>query len=854
MSNNKPVFIIQHNHFDPIWRRCWDWSFDYKGKRIQPYADLEEYVIDIWMKSAKKGAAFSEGQAVVFRKYLERNPNRLKDMKSLVKKGIIDLTAAGETVADTNMPSGETLLRNLIMGQLYFQEIFGMIPTVGWLEDAFGQSAQIPQIFRGCECDQVQRLCYKQVSGKYWKGLDGSVLYIGGVPGFHSVGSCVKLPPCTECCGTGCECCEGYGIDFDAGRISDEELTAAFSTEHHGDPCSLICIGGEESIPNPHIVELLEKARKEHGFDLRFGGFNAVSELIAGDIARVNDPNVETTDQVEANPVSTGCYVTRIRIKQDFRRVENFVNAAERWATVAHLMGKEYPIECLTEAWRNLLFVAFHDAITSTHIDAAYYELLDMLSEAEHEAAHVLYDSIGVIEQSITADPDKDYLLVYNSESWERTDPITLTLTGTRGRPLLTDNCGHELEIFDVRAQGEDIQISFRPPRVPALGYAAIQVVPDIRPIDSGDITSAPGEIENEFFTIRVSEHGIESILDKRNGMEVFDTNDYLVNELILEDDAGHPWGTMQPPSFEERLGKYTTSVKIRKTRGLGEIILTGQYKGSDPNTAALAWRQTARLYAGYDRIDFSTDVDWDTAQRRIRLAFPTRIKTSDGIYSIPYGAVKRWKYQPEMDRLPSTNGDWPAINWVDLYGEGENYGVALLNTGVPSHKIENGVLFMSILRSPTDSWCLNEPEYYDCPDFDGARDAGVHEFTYSLIPHLGDYRAAGIERRGREVNTPLLVHIPEFGKEGTLGLTHSFLKLDAPDNVIVSAIKKTDRSDAAVIRLAETAGAPAEVLLHLENAGKKTVLTNFLERSPKPVSGKIKLDPWKIITVMLKK
>ena len=852
LSNNNPIYIVQHNHFDPIWRRCWNRTFDYKGRRYRPYAELEELFIDIWLENAKRGAVFSEGQAVVIRKYLERNPDRLPEMQELAKKGLLELTAAGETVADTNMPSGETLLRNLVMGQLYFEDTFGVIPGVGWLEDAFGQSAQIPQIFRGCECKQALKLSYKAVPGPYWRGLDGSVIYTGDSPHSHYAGGGIKIPPCHQCQGYGCEACADRPGLADASNVSDEEVARALRRDFQGEPFSMLLLGGEEAVPNPNLPELVEQARRETGLDFRYGGFNKIGEYFAEQIARVDDPDVPAPDQVEANPVSTGCYVTRIRIKQEFRRIENAINAAERWAAVAHAMGGSYAIECLTEGWRQLLFCAFHDALTSTHIDAAYYELLDMLAEAECEAGHVMDHSLEFIESHVAAKPDRTYLVVYNSESWERDDPVTVTLTGAFGCPQIRDHTGKQLDVLDVAAEGEDVTLTFRPPKIGPLGYAAVEVIPDASIIDSGELTSGPGQVENEYFTIAVSEAGITSIFDKRLGTEILDTSAYLGGELILEEDIGHPWGTMQPPSFEERLSAYTTGVSIRRASKASEIVLTGLYKGKDPNVKLLSWRQSVKLYAGVDRIDFAAEIDWDTAQRRIRVAFPTNIKASDGMYAIPYGAVKRWKYEPEMDRLPSTNGDWPAINWVDTYGEGENRGVALINTGTPSHKIEDGVIYMSLLRSPTDSWCLNEPEFYDCPDFDGARDSGTHEFAYSLVSHAGDYRQGSVEKRAREINNPLYLRQLSHSGTGSLPLAHSFMKMDATDNVIVTAVKKCERDDSLIVRLAETAGAPGEASVSIEGAGGKISVVNFLERDPKPLSGKISLGPWKIATLKL--
>jgi len=219
---------------------------------------------------------------------------------------------------------------------------------------------------------------------------------------------------------------------------------------------------------------------------------------------------------------------------------------------------------------------------------------------------------------------------------------------------------------------------------------------------------------------------------------------------------------------------------------------------------------------------------------------------------SIPYGALKRAKYEPDMAKMPSTNGDWPAVNWVDAYDEKTDRGVAVINTGTPSHKIEDGIIYVSILRSPTDSWCLNEPEYYDCPGFDGARDAGTHEFDYSLIPHSGNCRAAAIDRRARECNCPLQPRALSCSGSGKLGLRHSFINIDAPSNVVVTAVKKADRDDSVIVRLAETGGTPAEASVEIEGAGKKVSTVNLLERHPREVKGKIELGPFKIVTARL--
>lgn len=853
MSSHSGVYLVQHNHFDPIWRRGWERSFDYRGKRYRPYAELEEHFFNTWLENARSGATLSEGQAVVFRKFLERNPGRLDELKQLVKDGIIELTAAGETVADTNMPSGETLLRNLVLGQLWFEETFGVIPSGGWLEDAFGQSAQIPQIFRGCECDMVHRLSYKRVPGSVWKGLDGTPIFTGVEPGGGGSGHCIKIPPCPVCSGFGCKECRQTGLDLPKVSIPDADIENALCQDFSSSPFWLLAFGGEEAAPNPRLPEIVKRVSARTGVKMSWGGFNDIALYHADGISRMKAGDFEASDQVEANPVSTGCYVSRIRIKQEFRRIENLLNVAERWAAVAYLRGEPYPEEELLQAWRSLLFVAFHDAITSTHIDQAYYEILDMLEQAEHEAGHVLEDALEFLSSGIEGEPGAT-LAIFNADSWTRSDPVSIRLEGVSGVPRLTGPNGEELAVLDCSAEGEMVDVTFAPPPVPALGFAVVSIDPDAAPIDTGEITDAPGEISNEFIRIVCSDKGVESVVDLQTGKPALRAGDFRVGELILEEDIGHPWGTMSAPSFREGLSRFTKRITVRKAAGCQEITLIGQYQGSDDGTRVLTWRQSIKLYAGVPRIDFHTSVDWDTAQRRIRMAFPTGIATSQATYSVPYGALERSAYEPDMNQLPSTNGDWPAINWVDVYDSQAGRGVALVNLGTPAHTVENGLLLVSLLRSPTDRWCLNEPEYYDCPDFDGARDAGMHEFSHTLIPHQGDYVQARIERRAREINAPLQPHMPD-ACSGKLGASHAFARFDLSENVLLSALMKSYRDGSVVARFAETGGRPGSAALTLAGTKKGPVEeVNFLERGARPLQGPLELGPWKIATLKLDK
>jgi len=79
-------------------------------------------------------------------------------------------------------------------------------------EDAFGQSAQTPQLFRGVECDMVIGLSYCRVPGLYWRGFDGSMIFTGESDFTYNVGHCIKISPCPACAGAGCARCGETGL------------------------------------------------------------------------------------------------------------------------------------------------------------------------------------------------------------------------------------------------------------------------------------------------------------------------------------------------------------------------------------------------------------------------------------------------------------------------------------------------------------------------------------------------------------------------------------------------------------------------------------------------------------------
>ena len=386
----KDILFIPHNHFDPTWRRCFDRPAEKHGVVVRSYAELEERIINTWLELAPRGYTFTEGQAAVWRKYLQRNPDRRETLRQLADSGLLDVVLAGETVQDSVMPSAEGLVRNFLVAMPFYRELVGEDHPglkLAWLEDAFGNSPNYPQVLKGVGAEVACLTCYRPCPEDIWVGIDGSRIYcIDHMPS-STAGCWVYHPPCPACKGKGCRECSETGMKM-TGKFFLDGVRAGLkkAMQREGEWLQLRC-SSEEGLPEPGFVDLLEELDRDHDGTIRFA---VMSDAYQRHLPALRASDAKRDDQPteDLNPAMPGCMVTRIKIKQRVRAVSYKLTAAEAalanaaWATG---QPQQQPQE-LTDAWQRVAFCQFHDAITGTHIDSAYTELMDMLDEAEQAA------------------------------------------------------------------------------------------------------------------------------------------------------------------------------------------------------------------------------------------------------------------------------------------------------------------------------------------------------------------------------------------------------------------------------------------------------------------------------------
>ena len=842
----QPCIVLRFNHFDPIWRRCWDRDFHDQGRRFVSYRAIEEAWIDEAIGSCGDGVGcFMVEASWVLRNYLQRRPLQLEVLRQLAREGRFELLGSGENIVDANMIHGELLARNLILGTLWAQQTLGMRPLTGWHSDGFGSSAQMPQIFRQCGYRWLPAISYSVPDAPYWRGLDGSTVLFevkGRLPHRQATKSRVyrKLAPCPQCRGEGCEACQQRG--FQAGERA--EFTAPPAGRVPGD-AQVLLLWGEEFMPG------LDVAQDIAGFNasqsqliVRQGTYRDVEKSLARELDCVDNPPADQiSSRVENNPGQTGCYVTRIVMKQQHRQAEHLLLAAERWDAI---LASGAAADALREAWRNMTLSAFHDAVTSSHVDPAYDELLDLLSGVKTTASAIAEAALnGVLR------PRELSWTIFNSHDGRTTAPVTVPLpSGWSGAQVLAD--GKPLPVYEIADAPEGKTVTFLAEDVPAMGARTITLAPaPVHVAGRSERTVSVGR-----FTVEAGDNGITAIRVAGIG-PVIDPGQFLFGEPILEHDVGDPWATRSLDRTRQRLSPFTRLQDIQQHGDSVVIRYAGRHPSTDdlhrcedPLVTHLTWQQAFHLRAGVPWLAIDTIVEWFTHSRRLRLAFPSTTQLDRGVYEVPFGVLERDRYEGKNNHGGSAGGDWPALHWAGI--QAPDHTFAIFNAGTPSYRVEDGAVTVSILRSPQIPYALLEPEGgYAAHNYYGMADHGVHHFRHALYIGPGDWRDNDTTRQAAIFNGGLQAHAGELRS----ALPHWEL---TARHTGIATIKAAEDGDGMIVRLVEQSGRPETVRLTVPSHFTFAQLTNLLEEPLANLQREgdvfcVEMRPWKIVTLRLK-
>jgi alpha-mannosidase len=785
------VSIIGHSHLDTAWL----WPL---RETVRKAARTLSTALELMDRYPDYRFVVSQAQHLAWMRDLY--PALWERIKVRVTEGRLEPTGSMWVESDCNIPSGESLVRQIVFGKRFYREEFGIETNDVWLPDVFGYSAALPQIMQrsGIRWFLTQKLSWNQYNAIphhsfLWEGIDGSRVF-------------THFPP----------------ADTYNGAMSPRELRFGVENfkDHDRATRSLYLFGWGDGGGGP-TAEMLESAH-------RLADIDGVPRLTMEGPRRffteaereIRDPAVWVGELYLE--LHRGTYTTQAATKLGNRRAEFAL-----WTSLAP--GPHAPVDEVEELWKLLLLHQFHDIIPGSGIHWVYDDTARDHARILEGTGRLIDDALARLVDGIDTSSAARPVVVFNSLSHPRRElvaveaPAAVTAAiGSSGAatPVQRDADGRSL--FEVE--------------VPACGYQVYDLV--VGDPSTGDGVAADRtSLENEHLRIEIDERGLlSSIFDKSARRQVLAPGE-RGNRFQLHPDYPNFYDAWDIDRFAfDQVTELdeVESVEVAEEGPLRAGIRVVRRFGDSRLS------QVIRLAAGSRFVEFDTEVDWHETNRLLKVAFPVDVRSLRATYEIQYGHVERPTH---------ANTSWDvarfevcAHKWADLSEPG--YGVALLNDCKYGYDITGNVIRLSLLRAPT--W----------PD--PVADRGHHRFTYRLLPHAGDLREAGVVDAGYDLNVPLRVvgTTPHPGSRPAVG---SMVSVDAP-HVVIEVVKPAEDDGAAlVVRLYEAWGRRGPVTLTAPWDIGRGARTDLLEREIGGLPGHgnqvtLDLSPFEIATLRLER
>jgi alpha-mannosidase len=783
-------FFIPHTH--------WEGAV-FKTREEYLSMGLPNILRALTLLKAHPNYRFVLDQVCYVKPFLERYPEEEAAFRRFVDEGRLAIVGGTDVMPDVNMPGGESFVRQILYGKGYYRRKLGVDVTVGWQLDTFGHHAQMPQLMKlgGYKSFWTQRGVKdaNTPSEFLWEGIDGTRIPTFWLPLSYAVtyGSPKDLP--------------GF-INFFKGRFAG---LAPYSRGRG----RVGLAGADVCEPEEHLPALVEQFNRQPNapFELRIGVPSDFESLVA---KRRNRPIVRG----DFNPIFQGVYSTRIELKQRTRELERLLTTDEKLGVLLRWLAAPADDEILWRAWEPMLFNHAHDLMSGVMTDHVYEDTIRGYDFSRRIAHDELQARLGKAADAIDTQGEGIAVAVWNTLGWPRTDVAVAEVGFSDGQTIDLGLVGPDGQaapvqvLNSVRAGNGALlraEVAFVARDVPALGYAVYRLLPLRSPVATPAPTSNESILENENYRLEFdpADGAITWLIVKPQQWSVLRGPG---NVVAMEEDHGDVWELYHnlgagfvtnktphsaPPPDKAVLSSGQAAARGAVTRG----PVVSEFKVAHPFGPRGSFATTVRLYPGIRRIEIHTQIRNEEKSVRYRALFPTSIRDGRSVHEIPFGAIER-----------TAGLECPAQNWVD-YHDGRQ-GLAVLNRGLPGNNVADGTMMLSLMRSTRIQAYGYGGGYEPGMSSDSAFELGKElAFDYALIPHAGDWRQAGIYRDALEFNQPLLARAVA-SHPGSLPKRWGLLEV-SPANVVISALKP-GADGAAVLRIYEAAGRPAEAKIRL--------------------------------------
>ncbi|KAJ5689862.1 hypothetical protein N7462_004254 [Penicillium macrosclerotiorum] len=713
------IFAIGHCHIDT----CWLW----------PWAETKRKVVRSWMNQCDLMDRYPEltfacSQAQQFQWLQEDYPSAWDRVKTKVQSGQFQPIGGCWVEHDTNIPNGESLVRQFLYGQRFFQSNFGFRSRVLWLPDSFGFSSQLPQLSRqaGMPYFLTQKICFNNINQFphttfNWIALDGSQILS-------------HMPPVRT-----------YTAE---GNVADVQRCVSKHLSLDQDRTSLMAFGKGDGGGGP-TWQHLERLRRCRGISDTVGLLPRV---------HVGSSTEEFFERLQTNAESfptwsgdlyfelhRGTYTTQSKAKYSNRKAEFLLRDIEQLATIASIIDKnyKYPKAELDKMWQGVLLCQFHDCLPGTAIRMCYddsNQLYTNVFNTGQEVLQFIYKTLDLEPlEKFPAEPET--ILALNTFSWPRNEIVE----------LVNAEC--------VLASGNGS----------ALTLSRIMPSSAARPVTVREKSLGVFELHSEQLSVTVDNGCITSLYDIKADREIIPPGS-RGNQFVIFDDKPIYWQAWDVEVYHLDTRRELKNTKTSITEDTYNRVGVTTVTQISPQSSIRCTISLSTAFANTDSfVECTAVVDWHETMKFLKVEFPVDIRSTDATYETQYGVIKRpTHYNTSWDMAKF---EVCCHKFADL--SEHNYGVSILNDSKYGFATAGNVMRLSLLRSPK------------APD--DTADMGVHRIKWAIMPHKGALGSSTV-RAAFNFNNPLRL----FTTKSQNPVLKSFpIVIDGDDSIVLDTIKR---------------------------------------------------------------
>jgi len=793
------VRSIGHSHIDAAWKwRVPETHGKVKRTFSQAVGNMEQ----------RDYFTFSQSQPAFYEWMMEEEPELFARMIEMEKKGKWEITGGMWVEPDGNIPSGESFVRQRLLGQRFYLDHFGHIARIGWLPDTFGYNNNLPQILAR---SGAEYLWAKKINTNFetefpfhnfvWRSPDGSEVLttlnsMSVGLGFFCYQEVGKFEDRRYLVREGGSIVADYSWDQDRidRYISDDWMPEIANFYGEGD--------GDQG---PTYIEIeIQEALRDRGYTQFSDAMGYFKDL---------------EDYRERLPVWTdelylerhrGTLTTQAWIKRANRKAEQMMRTVETLHFFVGLFGGDHPSHAITKLWKAICFNQFHDILPGSSIPEVYVDAKEEYDRIEREYTGLINAAMARLAALVdTRPPEKGLspVLVWNTLPWQR-DGLSKVAVPAAGTGVVRDGKGRAVPSqYYENVDGR--WLVFRATEVPGTGWKTYFRDPDAGESPQGDVRVTESAnayvLQNSMVKVEVDKGTgwITSLVNKETGDELIGGPSFRIRAFHERAKSHRAWDIN--PNYTDKPIPLPEAARVKVIEDGPLFVGVEAQRQVQRDGRLTTFVQKIRLVEGDPVVWLSLYSDFHMDNALVKLEFNSTVETDKVAADGPYTVIER----PTRPDNPREKARWEMSNqmWVDL-SDGEK-GLALLNRGKYGFSLtrDGKGIRQSVIKA------AEYPEAYaDAVDVEHYKkgelpytDQGEHFMELGLLAHEGGWREARLWEAGNSFNNQL-----ESGgvdaSNGRLPASGSFLGFESGSSYI-GAIKRAEDDGSMVVRVVEAIG-----------------------------------------------